>query len=140
MARLIIDGMNVIGSRPTGWWRDRHGAMRRFVEQLQVLANATSEPLAVVFDGRPLDDLAEGKHGLVEVRYARRGGRNAADARIEEMVSADADPASLTVVTSDAALRASVQRLGAATHGAGWLLHALDAASDTRPPPSRSPQ
>ena len=33
--RLIVDGMNVIGSRPDGWWRDRPGAMRRLVEKLE---------------------------------------------------------------------------------------------------------
>ena len=31
MTRWIVDGMNVIGSRPTGWWRDRPGAMRGLV-------------------------------------------------------------------------------------------------------------
>ena len=28
VTRWIVDGMNVIGSRPTGWWHDRPGAMR----------------------------------------------------------------------------------------------------------------
>ena len=31
---LIIDAGNVIGSRPTGWWRDRPGAARRFTERV----------------------------------------------------------------------------------------------------------
>jgi hypothetical protein len=26
---LVIDAANVIGSRPTGWWRDRPGAAGR---------------------------------------------------------------------------------------------------------------
>ena len=34
MTRWIVDGMNVIGSRPTGWWRDRPGAMRGLVAEL----------------------------------------------------------------------------------------------------------
>ena len=34
MSRLVVDGMNVIGSRPTGWWRDRPGAMRGLVREL----------------------------------------------------------------------------------------------------------
>ena len=29
--RWIVDGMNLIGSRPDGWWRDRPGARRRLV-------------------------------------------------------------------------------------------------------------
>ena len=27
----LVDGMNVIGSKPDGWWRDRTGAMRRLL-------------------------------------------------------------------------------------------------------------
>ncbi|MBM3141325.1 MAG: NTP pyrophosphohydrolase, partial [Chloroflexi bacterium] len=34
MGRLIVDAMNVIGSRPDGWWRDRPGAARRLVRAL----------------------------------------------------------------------------------------------------------
>ena len=32
--RWIVDGMNVIGSRPDGWWKDRSGAMVALVERL----------------------------------------------------------------------------------------------------------
>jgi predicted RNA-binding protein with PIN domain len=124
--RVIVDGMNVFGSRPDGWWRDRNGAVRRLARQLQALAAA--EPgwrFAVVFDGRPLPDLAEGVHGGVLVAYATRGGANAADDRIVEEVARDRDPASLTVVTSDARLRDRVAALGATVEGANWLLHRL---------------
>ena len=34
MTRWIVDGMNVIGSRPNGWWRDRPGAMRALTDEL----------------------------------------------------------------------------------------------------------
>ena len=36
--RWFIDAMNVIGSRPDGWWRDRDGAMRRLVDQVRAWA------------------------------------------------------------------------------------------------------
>jgi hypothetical protein len=36
--RWLIDGMNVIGSRPTGWWRDRSKAMRELVQELEAFA------------------------------------------------------------------------------------------------------
>jgi hypothetical protein len=110
--RVIVDGNNVIGSRPDGWWRDREGASRRLVEQLQALARRTGDRIAVVLDGRPLAGLAEGRHDGVLVAYARRGGRNAADDRIVEEVAADADPASLVVVTSDRELAQRVRDLG----------------------------
>ncbi|MDN5855710.1 MAG: hypothetical protein L0K86_23285, partial [Actinomycetia bacterium] len=29
MRVLIVDGANVVGSRPNGWWRDRAGAAKR---------------------------------------------------------------------------------------------------------------
>jgi predicted RNA-binding protein with PIN domain len=122
MTRLIVDGMNVIGARPDGWWRDRDGAVRRLVEQLRAL----DEPIAVVLDGRPLPDLPEGAHDRVLVAYARRGGRNAADDRIVEEVERDRDPAALTVVTSDAELRRRVEALGASVAGPSTLLARLD--------------
>ena len=50
MSRFVVDGMNVIGSRPTGWWRDRPGAMRGLVEEL-VERDAAPGELSVVGDG-----------------------------------------------------------------------------------------
>ena len=47
----IIDGNNVIGSRPDGWWRDREAATRRLVERLAAWAAAADGPVIVVFDG-----------------------------------------------------------------------------------------
>ncbi len=129
VARLIVDGMNVIGSRPDGWWRDRPAAARRLARRLEALASASGDELTVVFDGRPgrsgPPERPEG--GPLRVLYARRGGRNAADERIAELVADAADPASLTVVTSDAALRREVEALGASVAGASLLLRRLDA-------------
>ena len=33
---LVVDGANVVGSRPDGWWKDRAGAARRLHEHLVV--------------------------------------------------------------------------------------------------------
>lgn len=125
MARWIVDAMNVIGSRPTGWWRDRPGALRKLLERLQGLA-ATGEEVTLVVDGKPLPDVPEGLHGGVCVRYARRSGPNAADDRIVELVESEADPSELHVVSSDRDLRRRVQGLGARVHGASELLERLD--------------
>jgi 8-oxo-dGTP diphosphatase len=35
---IIVDGANVMGSRPDGWWRDRAGAAIRLRDQLEPLA------------------------------------------------------------------------------------------------------
>ncbi|MEV8409926.1 NTP pyrophosphohydrolase, partial [Streptomyces niveus] len=35
---LIVDGANVVGSVPDGWWRDRRAAAERLRERLVPLA------------------------------------------------------------------------------------------------------
>lgn len=124
--RLIVDAMNVIGSRPDGWWRDRDGAARRLVASLQKLSRRTGDRIAVVLDGRPIPDLAEGVHDGVLVAYATRPGRDAADDRIVAEAERDAHPETLTVVTSDHQLRHRVEALGAWVESASWLLSALE--------------
>jgi predicted RNA-binding protein with PIN domain len=109
--RWLVDGMNVIGSRPDGWWRDRRGAMRRLVDDLARLEGE----VAVVLDGKPF----ELESDCVEVAFASRRGPNAADDDIAAMVEADPDPRSLTVVTSDADLARRVREHGASVQGAG---------------------
>ncbi|HEV7523378.1 MAG TPA: NYN domain-containing protein [Acidimicrobiia bacterium] len=124
--RLLVDGNNVVGSRPDGWWRDRPGATRRLVVTLQSLAARTGDDVTVVFDGRPLPELPEGAHDGVRVAYARRAGRDAGDDRIVEEVAHDDDPSSLTVVTSDRALAQRARELGAQVEGAGALIRELE--------------
>jgi nicotinic acid mononucleotide adenylyltransferase/predicted RNA-binding protein with PIN domain len=123
--RVLVDGNNVVGSRPDGWWRDRPAAARRLVAQLQDLAARRGDDVTVVFDGRPLPDLAEGDHDGVRVAYARRPGRDAGDDRIVEEIGNDDDPASLTVVTSDRELARRARELGATVEGAGSLTREL---------------
>jgi predicted RNA-binding protein with PIN domain len=126
VARYLVDGMNVIGSRPDGWWRDRDGAVRRLTASLADLAEASGDQFAVTFDGRPVADLEAGRHGAVEIDYTRRRGRDGADDRIVEQVAADSDPTSLTVVTSDRELKRRVSELGAKVEGAGTLLRRIE--------------
>jgi predicted RNA-binding protein with PIN domain len=111
VTRWIVDGMNVIGSRPTGWWHDRHGAMQQLVHELDVL----DDPVTVVFDGRPID-----------VRFASRPGRNAADDDIAALVAAADDPGGLTVVTSDRELVERVREHGVDVMGAKQFRERLD--------------
>lgn len=122
---LIIDGNNVMGSRADGWWRDREGAARRLVDELGALT-ADGTRVAVVFDGPGSPDMPEGERLGVIVFYAGRSGRDAADDRIVELVEAEPDPGSVTVVTSDRDLRERVTGLGAACQGARTLLDDLE--------------
>ncbi len=123
--RLLVDGNNVIGSRPDGWWRDRPGAARRLVAELGALAARTGDDVVVIFDGHPAPGLPEGGHDGIRVAYARRTGRDAADDRIIEEIESDGDAASLTVVTSDAALARRARDRGAGVQGAGALTREL---------------
>ena len=123
--RLLVDGNNVVGSRPDGWWRDRQGAARRLVAELDAFVARTGDRVMVVFDGRPVPGLAAASHAGVEVAYATRAGRNAGDDRIVEEIARDHDPSSLTVVTSDRELAQRARALGAQVEGAGALTREL---------------
>jgi predicted RNA-binding protein with PIN domain len=121
VTRWLVDGMNVIGSRPDGWWRDRRGAMRRLVGELERLDGQVT----VVLDGEPFALESD----RVEVVFASRRGPDAADDDIAELVKADPDPALVTVVTSDGELGRRVREHGASVEGAGSFRCRLDRES-----------
>jgi predicted RNA-binding protein with PIN domain len=123
MPEWIVDGNNVMGARPDGWWRDRRSAQRRLVDRLEAFAAARHEPVTVIFDGAPHEDVGGG--GRVAVRFARRRGRDAADDDVAALVARHPDPASLTVATSDARLAERVSAAGAHVVGAGAFLREL---------------
>ena len=105
MARWLVDGNNVMGSRPDGWWRDRHGAMQRLVNELDGLAARTGDEIAVVFDGRERE--------LQAVRVHVAFAPHADDA------IADRAQPGVTVVTADRALAERCRRAGAKIKGPG---------------------
>jgi uncharacterized protein YaiI (UPF0178 family) len=116
----VIDASNVIGSRPDGWWRDRAGATRRLIAQLDRFAEETGDPVIVVLDaGEPPPT------ERAEVVVARRRGRNAADDEIVALLEARGGE-SVRVVTSDAELARRVRELGADVEGAGGFRRRLD--------------
>ena len=84
--RLLVDGMNVIGSRPDGWWRDRDAAMARLVDRLERWSAASGDDVTVVFERKPRPPIVS---PLVEVAHAPKPGPNAADDEIVRRVRAD---------------------------------------------------
>jgi predicted RNA-binding protein with PIN domain len=116
VTRWIVDASNVIGAKPDGWWRDREGAARRLIEDLRAFA-AGGQDVVVVLDAGPRE--WEGREGALEVAIAPRPGRDAADDEIARRLDADPDPASIHVVTSDAALARRARERGAEVEGAG---------------------
>lgn len=120
---LVIDAANVIGSRPTGWWRDRAGASHRFVEQVR---EATRDgrlrpPVVVVLEGDARAGAEEADVDGVRVVHATRAGDDALVAQI----AAPGD----VLVTADRGLCERASALGAETVGPGWLLRRLRSSS-----------
>jgi predicted RNA-binding protein with PIN domain len=104
--RWLVDGMNLIGSRPSGWWRDRARAMRDLAAELERFAADSGDEVTVVFDGRPSEEHPTpggAAAGRLWVAFAP-GGRDAADDQIVERVRRLRDPAGVAVVTSDKGL------------------------------------
>jgi hypothetical protein len=119
---LLIDAANVVGSRPTGWWRDRPGAARVFVERVRaaVAAGRLPEPVVVVLEGAARSGAEVGTSGGVTVVHAQGSGDDALVA-----VTADATDR-VTLVSADRALRQRARELGAGIAGPGWLIDLLD--------------
>jgi len=121
--RWIVDGMNVIGSRPDGWWRDRRGAMTALVERLERWAAAEGADVTVVFERPPSPPI---ESAVIEVAHAPEAAPNSADDEIVRLVLADADPAQIRVATSDRTLSERVQAAGASVYPAETLRNLID--------------
>ncbi len=106
----VVDAMNVIGSRPDGWWRDRAGATRRLIVQVDRWADGGEERVTVMLEREPREEIDARR---VEVAWASAGGPDAADreilARLPDWLAED----EVVVVTSDRDLRAKARAAGA---------------------------
>jgi 8-oxo-dGTP diphosphatase len=128
---VIVDGANVVGSRPDGWWRDRAGAAVRLRDELAPLASR----------GLVLPDDQEGGRvrWLPELVLVVEGAAGPAAAApdlvgavtvVRAAGSGDDTIAALArstvgrrlVVTADRELRGRCTAAGASVAGPGWLL------------------
>ena len=134
---LVVDGANVVGSRPDGWWRDRPGAARRLAGQ--VVAALAQDPTELVRALTGSSDAAEltvhlvlegaaagipdlPTHPRLQVLDAPADGDSALAALVDDLVGADAD---VLVVTADRELGDRVRGAGAEIVGPGLLLRSL---------------
>jgi predicted RNA-binding protein with PIN domain len=118
--------MNVIGTRPDRWCRDRAAARRRLVVELATLVGPGTE-VTVVFDGRSQGTEQEEAEAAGVAALFAPGGPNAGDHAIVSLVRSAEDPGAITVVTSDAALADAVRDAGASVQGSGAFLAGLRA-------------
>jgi len=113
---LVIDGANVVGSVPDGWWRDRAGAAVRLRDRLVPITSAgladLPGPVEVVL-------VVEGKAKDIPptagVRVERAAGSG--DDAIVALVAAEGAGRRVVVVTADRGLRDRVTSLGAEVRG-----------------------
>jgi hypothetical protein len=121
-AVLLVDAANVIGSRPNGWWRDRPGSARRFVEDVRAARRAERLPGAVVIvlEGQARPGAAEGEADHVRVVHAASEG----DDTLALLAAEATEP--VTLVSADRGLRERTQAVGAEVVGPRWLLERLE--------------
>lgn len=103
--RWLIDGNNVYGSRPDGWWNDRGAASGRFAQRVAEWCRTHTDDVTIVFDAPVPESTLLLAGGNLTIAEAPRRGRNAADDHIVKLID-DLDGAlAVTVVTSDTGLR-----------------------------------
>jgi predicted RNA-binding protein with PIN domain len=122
--RWIVDGMNVIGTRPDKWWRDRDGAMLKLVDQLERWAAEEGEDVTVVFERQPSPPI---RSTVIEVAHAPKPKANAADDEIVRLLKADEHPQAIRVVTSDRGLSERAYAQGATVEGADSFRSRIEA-------------
>ncbi|MHB8533184.1 MAG: NYN domain-containing protein [Solirubrobacteraceae bacterium] len=108
--RWLVDGMNVIGTRPDGWWHDRHAAMLSLVDKLERWSAATGDDVTVVFEQPPRPPI---RSTVILVRHAPQPRRDSADDEIIRLLRAEAEPGAIRVVTSDSWLSDRARAAGA---------------------------
>ena len=121
--RWLVDGMNVIGTRPDGWWRDRDAAMLRLVKLVEQWAAHEGEDVTIVFERPPRPPI---RSTVIEIAHAPKPKANAADDEIIRRLRADTQPTAVRVVTSDRWLADRAWAVGATVEGAESFRSRLD--------------
>ena len=118
---LLIDAANVVGSRPTGWWRDRPGAARELTTRVReaVAAGTLPAPVVLVLEGHAKQGVEEGVAEGVEVVHAAGSG----DDTLAALAAASEQP--VVLVSADRGLAERVRRIGVEVVGPTWLLDQL---------------
>ena len=117
---LVVDGANVVGARPDGWWKDRPGAASRLHDAL-LHADVPHEQIVLVLEGQAKQGVRAGGATSLRVVHASKDG----DSEIRRQAGlAAAAGHQVTVVTADRALAANVAP--AQVLSPTWLLDRCD--------------
>ncbi|MCU1489986.1 MAG: hypothetical protein JWM85_1391 [Acidimicrobiaceae bacterium] len=119
---LLIDAANVVGSRPSGWWRDRPKAAKDLVERVRAAKGAgrLTEPVVAVLEGAARRGVDEGVADGVRIVHALGSGDDA----LVGLATESTEP--VTLVTADRELRRRAESVGAEVVGPQWLYSQLD--------------
>ncbi|HKE69886.1 MAG TPA: hypothetical protein VKB55_11555 [Nocardioidaceae bacterium] len=118
MRVLVVDGANVVGSRPTGWWRDRAGAAKR-LHQAIAAADLNYDAIVLVLEGQAKRGQPAGEDGGVSTVHAPGSGD---DAIVDQVRARTAEGEDVVVVTADRGLKERVTAAGGSSVGPSWLL------------------
>jgi predicted RNA-binding protein with PIN domain len=121
--RWIVDAMNVIGTRPDGWWKNRRRAMEGLVDLIERWASAEGQQVTVVFE-RPTSPPI--RSAVIDIGHAPKAAANSADDEIVRLIQADGRPEEINVVTSDSTLAARVRSAGASAFPAASFRNLID--------------
>jgi len=119
----LVDGMNVIGTRPDAWWRDRHRAMVGLVDLLERWSAATGEDVTVVFEQPPRPPI---RSSVILVTHAPKPRRDSADDEIIRLLAEVTEPGAVRVVTSDQWLGDRARATGATVEAAAAFRSQLE--------------
>lgn len=113
MRVLVVDGANVVGSIPDGWWRDRAGAAARLHVALQE-ADLSFDVVVLVLEGNARAGVPAGEGGGVTTVHAPGVGDDEIVSRCRDHTArGDA----VTVASADRALLSRLDPLGVTTLG-----------------------
>ena len=118
MQVLVVDGANVVGSRPDGWWRDRAKAAVRLHGRLAVADTAYDE-IVLVLEGQARGGVPRGKDGHLRTVHATKDGD---EAIVRETQAAAERGRAVVVVTADRGLSMRVEGAGARVMSPTWLI------------------
>lgn len=115
---LIVDGANVVGSRPNGWWRDRAGAAER-LHQALAKSDLGYDVVLLVLEGAAKRGVPIGETGPIQTVHAPDSGD---DTIVDQVRARSLAGDDVVVVTADRALRERVAATGGSHVGPSWLL------------------